>query len=158
MIKTPEVAGTIMRTVMNIFVAMLVVGGLLSVAPAEAAAESITVQIRSIAATNDGNSFDPKLNDLKSKLQKAFGGYSNFEQVGNSTFKVAKDQRKSTSLPNGSSITVTFHGYAAKFIKLGLGIAGKLNTTLRASPGSTFFQAGLNYKGGILVLAITVRK
>ena len=146
-----------MRTVMNIFVAMLMVGGMLTIAPAEAAAQSITVQIRSIAATNNGDSFDPKLNDLKSKLKKAFGGYSNFEQVGNDKFKVPKNKRKSTTLANGSEITVTFHGYAGKFIKLGLGIAGKLNTTLRASPGSTFFQAGLNYKGGILVLAITVK-
>ena len=146
-----------MRTLLNIFVAMMVVGGLLGFAPAEAAAESITVQIRSIAATNNGSSFDPKLNDLKGKLKKAFGGYSNFEQVGNTNFKVDKGEKKATTLPNGSAMTVTFHGYAGKFIKLGLGIAGKLNTTLRASPGSTFFQAGLSYKGGILVLAITVR-
>lgn len=155
--RRPRKQVRIMRTVMNIFVAMLVVGGMLSIAPAEAAAQSITVQIRSIAATNNGDSFDPKLNDLKGKLKKAFGGYSSFEEVGNNKFKVNKNKRKSTTLPNGSDITVTFHGYAGKFIKLGLGIAGKLNTTLRASPGSTFFQAGLNYKGGILVLAITVK-
>ncbi len=147
-----------MRTVLNIVMALAMAltffGGF---DVSEASAESITVQIRSIHASNDGKSFDPKLKDLKGKLSKAFGGYTNFSQVSVSKFSVAKKEKKSASLPNGSSMTVTFHGYAGKFIKLGLGIAGKLNTTLRASPGSTFFQAGLNYKGGILILAITVR-
>lgn len=145
-----------MRTILNIFLAVMI-GGVFMAAPAQASAESITVQIRSIAATNQGESFDPKLNDLKGKLKKAFGGYSNFKQVGNLNFKVKKGAQKSNKLADGSNITVSFHGYAGKFIKLGLSIAGKLNTTLRASPGSTFFQAGLNYQGGILVLAITVK-
>ena len=147
-----------MRTVLNILMAIVAMtaffGGL---QVTEARAESITVQIRSIAATNEAESFDPKLNDLKGKLLKAFGGYKTFKQVGVSTFTVAPEEKKSTTLPDGSSMTVSFHGYAGKFIKLGLGIAGKLNTTLRASPGSTFFQAGLSYRGGILILAITVR-
>lgn len=146
-----------MRTIIHILMTMTFVVGLLGFNVAEASAETITVQVRSIAAAKSGSSFDPALKDLKRKLKTAFGGYSNFKQVANDSFTVEAGQKQATTLPNGSKLTVKFHGYAGKFIKLGLGIAGKLNTTLRASPGSTFFQAGLAYKGGILILAITVK-
>lgn len=147
-----------MRMALNILMALTMVatffGGF---QVADASAETISVRIRSIAANNQGKAFDSNLNDLKGKLSKAFGGYTNFKQVKDDSFTVAEKGKKTSKLPNGSDISVTFHGFAGKFIKLGLGIAGKLNTTLRASPGSTFFQAGLSYKGGILILAITVR-
>lgn len=145
-----------MRTILNILMTLVMVAGFVAAAPAIAHAEDITVRVRSISASQDGTKFDPRLEDLSKKLGKAFKGYTNFELVGDDTFKVAKDQKKTRALPNGDSITVTFNGLAGNFIKLGLGIAGKLNTTLRASPGSTFFQAGLDYKSGILILAITI--
>lgn len=146
-----------MRTLLNILMTLVMVIGFVAAAPAAAHAEDITVQVRSIAANQDGTAFDPQLEDLRSKLSKAFKGYTNFKQVGDSSFVVPEGEKKTASLPNGSTISVTFNGYAGKFIKLGLGIAGRLNTTLRASPGSTFFQAGLEYQSGILILAITVK-
>lgn len=144
-----------MRMILNIFMTLMMMVGLMFTAPAVAHAEDITVQVRSIAASN-GEGFDPKLEDLRSKLEKAFKGYTKFQLVGDTTFPVAEGEKKTIRLPNGASMSVTFHGLAGKFIKLGLGIAGKLNTTLRASSGSTFFQAGLEYQDGILILAITV--
>ncbi|MEZ4458599.1 MAG: hypothetical protein R3E66_02505 [bacterium] len=146
-----------MRTIMNMLMALVMLAGLVLAAPAQAFAQDITVQVRSISASQEGTKFDPKLEDLRKKLGKAFKGYTNFELVGDNTFKVALDETKTTSLPNGDTISVSFHGMAGKFIRLGLGIAGKLNTTLRASSGSTFFQAGLEYQSGILILAITIQ-
>lgn len=142
---------------MNMLMALVMLAGLVLAAPAQAFAQDITVQVRSISASQEGTKFDPKLEDLRKKLGKAFKGYTNFELVGDNTFKVALDETKTTSLPNGDTISVSFHGMAGKFIRLGLGIAGKLNTTLRASSGSTFFQAGLEYQSGILILAITIQ-
>lgn len=144
-----------MRMILNIMLTLMMVTGLTFAAPAMAQAEEITVQVRSISASN-GEGFDPKLEDLRSKLEKAFKGYTKFQMIGDTTFPVAEGEKKTIRLPNGASMSVTFHGLAGKFIKLGLGIAGKLNTTLRASSGSTFFQAGLEYQDGILILAITV--
>lgn len=145
-----------MRHLIHIFSALFLMLTIGLVAPAQAQAETISVKIQSIAASSSGENFDSKLEPLRSKLQKAFRGYSNFKLVGDSKFQLKDGQKETTNLPDGSVMTVTFHGLAGKFIKLGLGIAGKLNTTLRASPGSTFFQAGLEYQDGILILAITV--
>jgi len=121
-------------------------------------AEEITVEVRSIAASEEGEGVDDSLQGMKSKLEKVFGNYSKFEQIDRSSIELDKDQQKSIDLPEGSTLEVTFHGFADDLIKLGIDVAGKLSTTLRASSGSTFFQAGLDYEDGILILAITVEK
>ncbi len=146
-----------MRTPLKIFFTLLMFAGLLGFSNPAFAQDKITVEVRSIAASKDGNSFDSSLNDLKSKLTRAFGGYTNFKQVGSTALSIPEKGSKSTSLANGGSLQLTFHGTTGKFVKLGLSIAGKLNTTLKATKGSTFFQAGLNYQSGILILAITVK-
>lgn len=145
-----------MRTAFNIFFALLTLGTLFGFTP-EAHAETITVEVRSIAADTDDEAFDPRLNHLKGKLQKAFRGYKSFKQVGKRVLRLPDSKGKAMPLPNGSELTLTFHGMAGNLVKLGLAIAGKMSTTLRASPGSTFFQAGMDYEGGILILAITVK-
>lgn len=123
-----------------------------------AAAQGISVEVRAIAASTKGNSFDPKLKDLERKLKgPAFARYTNFKQVAVTTSSLAKNGSKSVNLPDGSSMKLTFLGYAGKLVKLGVGIPKKLNTTLRLSPGSTFFQAGLRYQSGILILAIRIK-
>lgn len=145
-----------MRTLLNIFCATVLVGTLFGFSR-PAAAQTVSVQVRSIAASTHGKHFDGRLNDLRGKLKMAFAGYTNFQLVNNASFTVGKKQTHAVTLPNGSTMKVTFFGMMRQFIKLGLGIDGKLNTTLRVTSGSTFFQAGLSYKGGILVIAITVR-
>lgn len=145
-----------MRTALNIFIALLMLGTVLGFSP-DAHADSITVEVRSIAASTEGDTFDTRLDELKTKLQKAFRGYKSFKQVGRRTLRFKEDKEKSMPLPNGSELTLTYHGMAGSLVKLGLTIAGKMSTTLRASPGSTFFQAGMDYEDGILILAITVR-
>lgn len=124
---------------------------------APAAAEKISVEVRSIAASKDGEQMDPKLRDIQSTLNVTFAGYTNFKQLSSHDVTLAPKQSRAVSLPNGSELTLTFNGLAGDLIKLGLGIAGKMNTTLRVSKGSTFFQAGMRYKTGILILAIRVK-
>ena len=146
-----------MRNLFHIALAGLALGVLLAGNPA-LAAESISVEVRSIAASKDGKGVDSSLQDMKSKLEKVFGNYSKFEQLDRTSIQLDKNQKKSVSLPEGSTLKITFHGFANDLIKLGISVAGKLSTTLRASSGSTFFQAGLEYGDGILILAITVER
>ncbi len=145
-----------MRTALNIFIALLTLGTLLGFSP-QAHAEAITVEVRSIKATTGGDDFDQRLSHLKGQLVKAFRGYSSFQQVGKRVLRIKENKEKSAPLPNNSSLTLAFHGMAGSLVKLGLSIAGKMSTTLRVSPGSTFFQAGMDYEDGILILAITVK-
>jgi len=146
-----------MRTLFHIFGVVLAVGTVLGFSP-EVDAQEMTVEVRSIAASKDGDGVDDSLESVEAKLEKVFGNYSTFEQIDHSSIELDKDQQKSIDLPDGSTLEVTFHGFADDLIKLGISVAGKLSTTLRASSGSTFFQAGLDYKDGILILAITVEK
>ncbi len=146
-----------MRTLINFMMMMVFITGSLFVFSQPAAAETVTVQVRSIAASTQGTSFDPKLDDLKNNLDKGFAKYTNFKQVGSTSFRLADNASNTTQLVSGDDLTMTFHGRAGDFVKLGLAIGSQLNTSLRAKPGSTFFQAGLNYQDGILILAITLR-
>lgn len=144
-----------MRGFIKLVLALMVVGTMMSFAE-DAAAQDVDVTVRSISAKKDGSYFDPKLKDLEAKLTRAFSGYSYFKLVQKDTFKLEKSESETVTVPGGTDVTLTFHGLAGDFYKMGLSIADKLSTTLRASSGSTFFQAGLRYKSGILILAITV--
>lgn len=138
-------------------VGALALGAIFGFVP-EVSAEPITVEVRSIAASKDGEGVDDSLEDMQSKLEKVFGNYSTFEQVDRSSIELDKNQQKSVELPENSVLEVTFHGFSDDLIKVGISVADKLSTTLRMSSGSTFFQAGLDYKDGILILAITVER
>lgn len=145
-----------MRTLLNIFLTMTVLVGVFAFAR-PAAAQDVTIRVRSIAATTQGSSFDKKLGDVKNELQTAFRGYTSFKLLDDTKFTLGKSKSRTMALPGGTKLTLTFHGVAADFLRLGLAIGDQLRTTLRASPGSTFFQAGLDYKNGMLILAITAK-
>ncbi|MFP4597057.1 MAG: hypothetical protein ACOC9J_01315 [Persicimonas sp.] len=147
-----------MRTLLNIMVTLTMLVGIVGYAqPASAQQKDVTIKIRSIAASKHGDSFDKRLDSLKGQLQKAFGSYTNFKLIDEKSFELAKGKSNTASVPGGTKVTVSFEGTSGDFLRLGLSIADKLSTTLRASPGSTFFQAGLDYKDGMLILAITAK-
>ncbi|QDG51238.1 hypothetical protein FIV42_10950 [Persicimonas caeni] len=145
-----------MRTLLNILLTVTVVAGILGFSE-PAAAQDVTVRIRSIGACTEGKAFDSELDDLKGKLKKAFRGYSSFKLIDDDQFTLSKKQSHTETVPGGTKVKITFHGTAGNMLRLGLAIGDKLQTTLRASPGSTFFQAGLDYKDCMLILAITAK-
>ena len=120
------------------------------------AAETISVEVRSISADQRPHEIDESLADLEPQLEGAFDDYKSFELVERHSMTLEKGESSSQTLPEGSTIRLTFEGWRDDMIELDLEIADKLSTTLRASPGSTFFQAGLDYEDGILIVAITV--
>ena len=146
-----------MRTFFHILCATATLAVVLGASP-PVSAQTVDVEVRAISASKEGDSFDKKLADLKSKLETVFASYLKFEQLSKTSIQLDKGQSDSVKLPEGSTLEITFHGLADDLIKLGVDVGDKLSTTLRASPGSTFFQAGLEYDDGILILAITVDK
>lgn len=136
--------------------ALGILGMSLTAFSAQAFAEDVSVQVRSIAASKNGESFDSRLADLRPQLSKGFGSYTNFTLVDQTQLSLGEGKSQTVQLPNGTAMTLTFHGFAGNLAKIGMGIADKMNTTLRLSRGSTFFQAGLSYKDGILIVAIKV--
>ncbi len=146
-----------MRYAFNIVFALSIVL-IVGFAPSAFAQESVTVEVRTIAATKDGHGYDLKLNDIKRKLEKKFGSkYQHFSEIRTQSIRVGGKNESSVKLPNGSKLTVGYAGKAGKYLKLHLGIVGKMSSTLRVKRGKTLFHAGLRHKGGILILAITVK-
>ena len=121
-----------------------------------AAEEKVTVEVRSITASVEGEEFDEELDDIKSRLHRGFEDYSSFRQLDRQTRQIERDDKTEFKLPSDDLLTLGYDGRTDDFVRLGLVLEDRLSTTLRASPGSTFFQAGLRYDDGLLIVAITV--
>ncbi len=120
------------------------------------AEESITVEVRAIAAGIHDDSFDPALEDLRGRLERGFRDYTSFEQITRRSREISLDSFADFTLPTEDTLTISFRGLDDHLVKLGVTLGDRLDTSLRVSPGSTFFQAGLRYDRRMLVLAITV--
>ena len=140
----------------KIILTCLFVGALLLISSVAVAEESVSVEVRTIYASTDGEECERSLRRFCGRLERGFAGFSSFQQLDHQRLRVEKGESASFSLPTRATVTVTNNGRVDDFVKLGLEIDDRLNTTLRASPGSTFFQAGLRHREGILILAITV--
>lgn len=140
----------------KILLTFFVAGALLMMSSVAMAEESVSVEVRTIYASTDGEECERALRRFCGRLERGFAGFSSFQQLDSSTLRVEKDQAAQFTLPTNATVTVTYNGRVDDFVKLGLAIDDRLNTTLRATPGSTFFQAGLRHREGILILAITV--
>src|SRR5690554_5857601 len=111
-----------MRTLINYILLVFVLGDLFTFSQPVAAQENVTIQVRSIAASTKGESFDGRLSNLRRNLERGFAGYTSFEQVGTHSFSLSEKGGESMSLANGSTLTMTFHGRAGQFINLNLAI------------------------------------
>lgn len=132
----------------------------LVVGAAAAFAEEVRVQISTIYAHNaPAPSMDPGLEALASELRSGFSGYNAFDLIGSHAVEVPVGETRTVELPDKdrSVLQVGFPGRVdsdRSLLRLSVGLRGKIAAEVKASPGSTFFQAGLIYEEGILVLAI----
>ena len=149
-----------MKRIATKLMVALVVAGLVATFGATAWADdgdSITAEVRYIAASADGDEVDGELTDIENRLRRGFTDYSSFRHLDRESRTIAIDESSKFELPTGEDVLVlTFNEQTDDFIHLGLELENRLSTTLRATPGSTFFQAGLTYEESTLVLAITV--
>lgn len=146
-----------MRTLTHMLLALSVL--MIGVVGAAPEASALTVEVRSIAADQQGKPYiDPRLGDLKGQLQsRGFSAYKSFKLVDTKTVQLPEQRPGQVTLVNGDTLALTFEGKDGKLAKLRLVILCKLDTRLRVSPGSTFFQAGLRHGSATLILAIVVR-
>ena len=115
-----------------------------------------TLEVTVVHATKGEASIDPKLKDLASYLKSSLGDYNAFAQKGSHRATVKVGATTSVSLPDTTTLTLSYRGVAKGFVKVYLELDG-LKTTVDVRDGGLFFQAGRRHKGGILVLAIKAR-
>lgn len=124
---------------------------------AEEGESKVEVRVVSIYAKKGEGGMDPSLNALSGKLRKGFDGYHSFKKVGESSFEVKLGEGGKATLGNGKEFELRYLEESGKYVKVEAEIPGKVRTKLRVIRGSTFFQAGLGYEEGILVVAIELK-
>jgi len=133
---------------------------LLLVAASSASADEIAVDVQTIYAHNAAEAkVDASLEPLAGELKSGFAGYNVFELIEHHELAIAEGETATLELPDkdASVFELTYVGHSADdedLFELSFGLKGKITGKLKASPGSTFFQAGLFYRDGILILAI----
>ena len=125
------------------------------------ASKSVTLKVAVVHATKAKQPQDPKLKKISRSLKKAFGkiGYKSFKQVSKQKMKLVVGKSAAIKLPAAQRAVVTYKGKKAKLHMLKLDITkSKAKVNLRAPARKLFFQAGIPYKKGILILAFYLKE
>jgi hypothetical protein len=122
-------------------------------APPPASPARVRVEVTTIhAAKGPGPGSAPE--KLAERLSRAFPGYAAFHLLGTAGLDLAAGGSGKAGLPDGSEVEVAFLGAADKMLRLRVAIPPRLATEVRVADGGTFYQAGMEYRGGVLILAI----
>lgn len=127
------------------------------VAPA-VAADQADLKVSVIHATKRAGPPDPALARIQNTLEKTFGGYSSFRELAKHKIELPLKKTKQIKLPNDHTAGFTYEGSVKEQEKIRLSIPrSKVDVSLRVPPRKVFYQAGLPYDGGILILALYLR-
>lgn len=130
-------------------------------AAAGTAADRVELSVSAVLASKKAGSpagHDPGPAPLDSLLRKAFPDYRYFTLLSTTATRVELGKSGQVPLPNGLVLDLGYQGMEDAMMRLELSIPPRLKTSMRVSDGGTFFQAGMPYSNGVLVLAITARK
>ena len=126
------------------------------------ASKAVTLKVAVVHATKTKETKkDPALKKIRRSLKKAFGkiGYTSFRQVQKQTLELAVGQSGVIKLPAAQKALVKYTGKKAKRHMVKLSIPkSKVNVALRAPARKIFYQAGIPYKDGILILAFYLKE
>ena len=139
-------------------------------APKAAPAEpSVSSDFFVLHGTNDGTGIDPKIGKMPELTKPPFSAYNSYKLLERSIATSSKSTPSTTKLPNGAILKVALKdvvepqkkGEAKRYVMSASIQKPGGNTFLpllevNAKAGETFFVAGQNYKGGILVIGIKV--
>lgn len=122
------------------------------------AKDEIGLKVVVIHATQNAGGVDPSLKRIKSALQSSFGNYTSFKSLAKADIRLQKsDKSPNLQLPNGQKASFRYDGSDGKNHKLHLAIPkSKVNVDLRSPFKRPFFQAGMKYRDGILILALVL--
>ncbi len=121
-----------------------------------AAAAGPQLKVSVVHATKQAGAKDPALKKVQGQLEKAFAGYKSFKELAKHQFTLKKGAPAKLKLPNQKSATFDYQGRAGKAHKVAMTI-GRNSLDLKIPERRLFFQAGLKYRDGILVLALYLK-
>jgi hypothetical protein len=139
-----------------------------SAAPAQAEA-AVAAEVIVLHATNDGTGIDPKIGKMPELGKPPFSSYNSYKLLDRSKLSLAKGSPGTAKLPNDGVLQVSLKeivqpkakGEPKRFL-VGASIQKPGGNSflplleVNAKAGETFFVAGQNYKGGVLVIGIKI--
>ncbi len=123
-----------------------------------ARAESVSVDIGFVVASNAGKSIDPALSAIKQKLQSMFN-YSSYRMLDRKKKTLAVGEEGVFDLPANRSVRVTPSAPSGNKVRLAVqvveGSKNLLTTTLGMTRGAMVLVGGPPYQDGVMILFIT---
>ena len=122
------------------------------------AAETVSVEIGSVYASNEGTSVDPVLGNIRGKLQSMFS-YTSYRLLDRKRRSLAVGESGEFDLPGRRTMRVTpqpAHGSKVRLsVQLTEGPKSLLTTTLGLSRGGMVLVGGPSHQAGVLILIIS---
>ena len=122
------------------------------------AAETVSVEIGSVYASNEGTSVDPVLGNIRGKLQSMFS-YTSYRLLDRKRRSLAVGESGEFELPGRRTMRVTpqpAHGNKVRLsVQLTEGPKSLLTTTLGLSRGGMVLVGGPSHQAGVLILIIS---
>lgn len=138
-------------------------------APAQAAASTVSAEVIVLHATNDGSGIDPKIGKMAELGKPPFSSYNSYKLLDRSKMSIDKASPTKIKLPNDGVLMVSLKDVILpkkkdeqKRYVIGASIQKPGGNSflplleVNAKAGETFFVAGQNHKGGVLVIGIKV--
>ena len=121
----------------------------------------VNFNILIIAASNDKNAeslvIDPQIQSLTQELNSGFPTFNTFHLIQNIEKNASENSPASITLPTDATLKLAILPPKSDEIKtIELSVNQKMTTTVHAPKNAPFYQAGMPYKNGILVIAITI--
>lgn len=130
---------------------------LVAAVPSEAA-DTITVDVGSVYASNEGTTVDPALGNIRGKLQAMFN-YTSFRMLERKRRSLAVGETGEFDLPGGRSMRVAPLPAQGNKVRLSLqifdGRKKLLATTLGLRRGGMLLVGGPSHQTGVLIFVIS---
>ncbi len=131
---------------------------LLAVAVPSAAADTVTVDVGAVYASNEGTSIDPALGTIRGKLHSMFN-YTSYRMLDRKRRSLSVGEDGEFDLPGRRTMRATplpFRGDKVRLsIRISEGSRNLLTTTLGLRRGGMVLVGGPSYQSGVLILIIS---
>jgi len=121
-------------------------------------AETFTIDVGVVHASNSGNEIDPSLVHIRGKLGHMFD-YSSYKLLERKRQKLSEGERKEFELPGERAMRIKLISVEGKKVRLYVRIEEKgkklLGTTLGLSRGGMVLVGGPVYESGVLIFLIS---
>ena len=118
---------------------------------------SINISVKTILASENGNSVSPGLNDIVSELQSVFR-YSSYEFLDQKGLSLSLNSRGGVSLPDQITMNISSMGIegdrAVLDIEISKGGSRIMQTVIKLQNNSSINIGGPEFKGGNLLFNI----